>query len=165
MLTKKKVSNELGTPVVGGRALSIRCVMVMQPLTLCTGPKLLLLCFGELRLISFCLICTEWMSHRKQKDTKQQPGTAGPGNILGCCLVSLCFLCDIHSILLPTYYSTHEIGSVTILYVLLSLNLTLPVQPCSLLYTTCADGYQSDRKWTALPCRFRHYYASEPILS
>ena len=37
------------------------------------------------------------MSHRKQKETKQQPGTAGPGNILGCCLVSLHFLRDIHS--------------------------------------------------------------------
>ena len=31
----------------------------------------------------------EWMSHRKRKETKQQPGTAGPGNILGCCLVNL----------------------------------------------------------------------------
>ena len=40
----------------------------------------------------------EWMLHRKQKETKQQPGTAEPGNILGCCLVSLRFLCDIHSI-------------------------------------------------------------------
>ena len=44
---------------------------------------------------------TEWMermSHRKQKETKQQPGTAWPGNILGCCLVSLRFLCNIHPI-------------------------------------------------------------------
>ena len=40
----------------------------------------------------------EWMAHRKQKETKQQPSTAGPGNILGCCLVSLRFLCNIHSI-------------------------------------------------------------------
>ena len=38
------------------------------------------------------------MSHRKQKETKQQPGTARPGNILGYCLVSLRFLCNIHSI-------------------------------------------------------------------
>ena len=38
------------------------------------------------------------MSHMKWKETKQQSGTAGPGNILGCCLVSLSFLCDIHSI-------------------------------------------------------------------
>ena len=39
-----------------------------------------------------------WMSPRKWKETKQQPGTAGPGNILGCCLVSFRFLRDIHSI-------------------------------------------------------------------
>ena len=38
------------------------------------------------------------MSHRKWKETKQQPGTAGPGSILGYCFVSLRFLCDIHSI-------------------------------------------------------------------
>ena len=36
------------------------------------------------------------MSHRKE--TKQQPGTAGPGNIVGCWLVYLHFLCDIHSV-------------------------------------------------------------------
>ena len=35
------------------------------------------------------------MSHRKWRETKQQPGTAGPGNMLGCCLVSLHFLCYI----------------------------------------------------------------------
>ena len=39
----------------------------------------------------------EWMSHRKRKETKHQPGTGGPGNILGCCSVSFPFLCDIHS--------------------------------------------------------------------
>ena len=38
------------------------------------------------------------MAHRLWKETKQQPGTAGQGNILVCCLVSLSFLCDIHSI-------------------------------------------------------------------
>ena len=36
------------------------------------------------------------MSHRQWKETKQQPGTAEQGNILGCCLVSSCLLCDIH---------------------------------------------------------------------
>ena len=40
----------------------------------------------------------EWMSHRKRRETKQQPGTARPGKILGCCLVYLFFLCHIHSI-------------------------------------------------------------------
>ena len=29
------------------------------------------------------------MAHRKWKETKQEPGTAGPGNMLGCCLLSL----------------------------------------------------------------------------
>ena len=43
------------------------------------------------------------MSYRKRKETKQQTGTAGPGNILGCCLVSLHFLCDIYSI-----HSVHD---------------------------------------------------------
>ena len=28
------------------------------------------------------------MAHRKWKETKLQPGTAGPGNMLGCCLFS-----------------------------------------------------------------------------
>ena len=32
------------------------------------------------------------MAHRIWKETKQEPGTAGPGNMLGCCLVSLHFL-------------------------------------------------------------------------
>ena len=35
----------------------------------------------------------EWMLHRKQKEAKQQPGKAGPGNILGCCCVSLSVSC------------------------------------------------------------------------
>ena len=32
------------------------------------------------------------MAHRKWKETKLQPGTAGPGNVLCCCLVSFHFL-------------------------------------------------------------------------
>ena len=36
------------------------------------------------------------MAHRKWKDPKQQPGTAGPGNMLGCCLISFHFLWAIH---------------------------------------------------------------------
>ena len=38
------------------------------------------------------------MAHRKWKEIKQQPGTAGPGNMLGCCFVSFHFWCDIHPI-------------------------------------------------------------------
>ena len=37
-----------------------------------------------------------WMAHRKWKEARQLPGTAGPGNMLGCCLVSFHFRCDIH---------------------------------------------------------------------
>ena len=48
--------------------------------------------------VYFCTEWMKWMSQRKRKETKQKPGTAGQGNILGCCLVSLCFLCHIHSI-------------------------------------------------------------------
>ena len=32
------------------------------------------------------------MAHRKWKETKQHPGTAGPGNMLGSCLVSFYIL-------------------------------------------------------------------------
>ena len=38
------------------------------------------------------------MAHRKGKEAKQLPGTAGPGNMLGCCLISFHFRCDIHPI-------------------------------------------------------------------
>ena len=40
----------------------------------------------------------EWLSHREQIETKQQPDTAWPSSIPGCCLVYLRFLCNIHSI-------------------------------------------------------------------
>ena len=32
------------------------------------------------------------MAQRKWKETKQEPGTAGTGNMLGCCLISFHFL-------------------------------------------------------------------------
>ena len=32
------------------------------------------------------------MAHRISKETKQEPGTAGSGNMLGCCFVALHFL-------------------------------------------------------------------------
>ena len=38
------------------------------------------------------------MAHRKRKETKLQPSTAGPGNMLGCCLISFHFLRAIHPI-------------------------------------------------------------------
>ena len=41
---------------------------------------------------------TARMAYRKWKEIKQQPGTAGPGNMLGCCLASFHFRGDIHPI-------------------------------------------------------------------
>ena len=32
------------------------------------------------------------MAHRIWRETKHEPGTAGPGNMLGCCLISFHFL-------------------------------------------------------------------------
>ena len=40
----------------------------------------------------------EWMAHRKWKEAKQLPGTAGPGNMLGCSLICFHFLWAIHPI-------------------------------------------------------------------
>ena len=39
-----------------------------------------------------------WIAHRKWKEAKQLPGTAGPGNMLGCCLIHFHFLWAIHPI-------------------------------------------------------------------
>ena len=36
------------------------------------------------------------MSQRKQRETKQQPNMLPGPAVPGCCLVSFCFLCDIH---------------------------------------------------------------------
>ena len=38
------------------------------------------------------------MAHRKWKEAKQLPDTAGPGNMLGCCLIFFHFLWAIHPI-------------------------------------------------------------------
>ena len=51
--------------------------------------------------ISFAQPCTEWMecmSHRKLKETKQQPSMLPCPAVPGCCLVSFHFMCNIHSI-------------------------------------------------------------------
>ena len=39
-----------------------------------------------------CTACGHRIAHKKWKETKLQPGTAGPGNRLGSCLVSFHFL-------------------------------------------------------------------------
>ena len=50
---------------------------------------------GEKNTLDFLLgasIYSLRIAHRKWKETNLQPGTAGPGNMLGCCLVSFHFL-------------------------------------------------------------------------
>ena len=44
------------------------------------------------------------MDHRKTKETEQQPGTAEPGNMLGCCLNSFHFLWAILSLSTSTVH-------------------------------------------------------------
>ena len=41
---------------------------------------------------TWCTVLVIRMAQRKWKDSKQQPGTAGPGNMLGCCLIYFHFL-------------------------------------------------------------------------
>ena len=63
-------------------------VKVSQRLSKCSCPDIFkMLCFFD----AFT-VCGHRMAHRKWKDTKLQPGTAGPGNMLVCCLVSFHFL-------------------------------------------------------------------------
>ena len=39
-----------------------------------------------------CTVRVDSLPHRKWREIQQQPGTAGPGNMLGCCLISFHFL-------------------------------------------------------------------------
>ena len=49
------------------------------------------------------------MAHRKWKEAKQLPGTAVPGNMLGCCLISFHFLWAIHPIR-PVHLAREEVS-------------------------------------------------------
>ena len=46
----------------------------------------------RVRMCALCTVLVLRMAHRIWKETKQEPGTDGPGNKLGCCLVSFHFL-------------------------------------------------------------------------
>ena len=70
----------------------------LQPAT--AGHARLMLSKTVLFYAQACAVRVDSLPHRKWKEIKQQPGTAGPGNILGCCLVSFHLLFDIHSITL-----------------------------------------------------------------
>ena len=39
-----------------------------------------------------CTVRVDSLPHRKWREIQQQPGTAGPGNMLGCCLIFFHFL-------------------------------------------------------------------------
>ena len=61
--------------------------------------------FSQLGRNNFTLLCTvrvDSLPNRKVREIQHQPGTAGPGNMLGCCLISFHFLwgklstCTVH---------------------------------------------------------------------
>ena len=47
---------------------------------------------NERNILMDCTVLVLRMAHRIWKETNQEPGTAGPGNMLGSCLVSFHFL-------------------------------------------------------------------------
>ena len=51
---------------------------------------------------------SEWISHRKRRETKQQPSMLPGPAVPGCCFVSFCFMCDIHSVYIHLNY-THKL--------------------------------------------------------
>ena len=53
-----------------------------------------------------------WMAHMKWKEALQLPGTAGPGNMLGCCSISFHFLWAIHPIIPVHTISALRLSSV-----------------------------------------------------
>ena len=76
-----------------------------------------------------------WIAHRKWKEIKQQPGTARPGNLLGCCLLSFHFLWSIHPIHPVELSPCDNYRPVTIFW------------PCPEVVTICiSDNYCSWKK-------------------
>ena len=63
-----------------------------------------------------CTLCGHRIAHRKLKETKQEPGTAGPGNMLGCCLVSFYFLFPhpVHDLRIITHKSCKLISHLNV---------------------------------------------------
>ena len=61
-----------------------------------TSLKYEILMYRLLRISSRTTGRMGWIAYRKWKEIKQQPSTVGPGNMLGCSLVSFHFLGAIH---------------------------------------------------------------------
>ena len=70
--------------------------------------KVMLAMYNASRTPKICLVtaCGHRIAHRKKKEIKLQPGTAGPGNRLDCCLVSFHFLWGHHMSAGCVYSST-----------------------------------------------------------
>ena len=71
------------------------CLCHLHSCSKLTPPWTFLCAYSKAGSQIFCTACEHRIAHRKWKETKQQPGTAGPGNMLGWCLLSLHFLCYI----------------------------------------------------------------------
>ena len=68
--------------------------MMLAGLSLCSSSVHLIQdsAFSPGLSYSHCTVRVDSLPDREWKETKQQPGTAGPGKMLGCCLVSFHFL-------------------------------------------------------------------------
>ena len=76
----------------------------------------------ELASATTKLLTTErmgWIAHRKWEEIKQEPGTSGQGNMLGCCLLSFHFLWAIHPIR-PVQKVTQEMERFHLVYAAIS---------------------------------------------
>ena len=69
-----------------------------------------------------------WMAHRKWEEIKQQPGTAGPGNMLGCCLLPFHFLWAIHPIR-PVHCLSHLLNVRAVMRDAISPRVTVMQNP------------------------------------
>ena len=104
------------------------------------------------------------MAHRIWKETKQQPGTAGPGNMPGCCLVSSHFLWAVLST--STVVSRcPEFASTKCRHVLnLDVSLSLTDRYLSLWVSPLSSVVGQGQGARALPCpplRRRFYFCNQ----
>ena len=84
-------------------------------------------CFYRSREFSVCTGRLGRMSHRKWRETKQQPSRARSGKNISCCLVSCHFLCDI--LLICQYRAEKNFLYVVARYFVLVL-LSVSAWPC-----------------------------------
>ena len=104
-------------------------------------------------LPQFGTACGHRMAHRKWKENKLQPGTAGPSNMLGCSLISFHFrwaiLCpqavyvSITCIQVYTYHSHFK----QLLYILLRLSELHSRSPFTLGTDRCEDVQSILKLW------------------